>query len=65
MREAEKELRRLERQRDRAVEALGEVDPADHAALAGAGQAVADAEAAVAEVEERWLELGAELEARG
>jgi ATP-binding cassette subfamily F protein uup len=62
MREAEKDLRRLERERDRAVEALGTVDPADHQALAAAGQAVADAEAAVAETEERWLELGAELE---
>jgi ABC transport system ATP-binding/permease protein len=64
MREAEKELRRLERQRARAVEALGQVDHADHTALAELGQAVADAEVAVAEVEERWLELGAELEAR-
>ncbi len=62
MREAEKELRRAERQRDRAVDAMAAVDHADHAALAVAGQAVADAEAAVAEVEERWLELGAELE---
>jgi ATP-binding cassette subfamily F protein uup len=63
MREAEKDLRRLERARDRAAEALGSVDPTDHQALAAAGQALADAEAAVAETEERWLELGAELEA--
>jgi ATP-binding cassette subfamily F protein uup len=62
MREAEKELRRHERQRDRASEALASVDPADHEALAAAGQAVADAAAAVAEVEERWLALGEELE---
>ncbi len=62
MREAEKELRRRERERDRAAEALAAADPADHQALAAAGQALADAEAAVAEVEERWLELGAELE---
>jgi ATP-binding cassette subfamily F protein uup len=62
MREAEKDLRRAERVRDRAVEALAAVDPADHQALAAAGQAVADAEAAVSEVEERWLALGEELE---
>jgi len=62
MRDAEKELKRLERQRNKAADVLAAVDPADHQALAVAGQAVADAEAAVAEVEERWLELGAELE---
>jgi ATP-binding cassette subfamily F protein uup len=62
MRDAEKELKRLERQRDKAAEVLTTVDPTDHQALAAAGQAVADAEAAVAEVEERWLALGEELE---
>ena len=63
MREAEKELKRKERERDRAAEDLAAVDPADHQALAAAGRAVADAEAAVAEIEERWLALGEELEA--
>jgi hypothetical protein len=62
MREAEKELRQRERVRDRAVEALAAVDPADHEALAAAGKAVADADAAIAQTEERWLQLGAELE---
>lgn len=63
MRETEKELRRLERARDNASEALSSVDPTDHQALAAAGEALAAAESAVGEVEERWLELGAELEA--
>jgi ATP-binding cassette subfamily F protein uup len=62
MREAEKELRRAERVRDRATEALAAVDPADHQGLTAAGEAVAAAETAVAEVEERWLALGTELE---
>jgi ATP-binding cassette subfamily F protein uup len=62
MRDAEKELKRKERERVRAAEALAAVDPADHQALAAAGQAVADADAAVAEIEERWLALGEELE---
>jgi glycosyltransferase involved in cell wall biosynthesis len=41
--------------------ALAAVDPADHAALAATAQALADAEAALAAAEERWLELSEEL----
>ncbi|MCB0964421.1 MAG: hypothetical protein KDA98_14170, partial [Acidimicrobiales bacterium] len=62
MREAEKEQASLERRRDRLAAALAEVDPADHAALAEAGRELAEVEAALAAAEERWLELGTELE---
>jgi hypothetical protein len=63
MRDAEKELRRLERTRDRLSEELGAIDPADHEAMAEVGRQLAEATAQVDAVEERWLELGAELEA--
>ncbi len=62
MRDAEKEMRKLERQRERLAEQLAEVDGADHVRLAEVGQELAAADAALADVEERWLALGEELE---
>ncbi|MEO6989110.1 MAG: ABC-F family ATP-binding cassette domain-containing protein [Aquihabitans sp.] len=60
MKDTEKEMVKLGRRRDRAAEALALVDPADHQALAAAGQTLADAEAALDHAEERWLSLGEE-----
>jgi ATP-binding cassette subfamily F protein uup len=63
LREADKDLARLERERA-ALEAKvhAAAAAADHQELARLGEAVADVQARQAEVEERWLELGAELE---
>ena len=63
MRDAEKELRKIEKQRARLAGQLAEVDGTDHVRLAEVGQELAAADAALAEVEERWLALGEELEA--
>ncbi|MCB0970195.1 MAG: ABC-F family ATP-binding cassette domain-containing protein, partial [Acidimicrobiales bacterium] len=62
MREAEKEQASLERRRDRLTAELADVDPADHVALAERGRELAGVEAELAAAEERWLELGTELE---
>ena len=62
MRDAEKEMRKLEKQRAKLAGQLAEVDGADHVRLAEVGQALAAADASLAEVEERWLALGEELE---
>ena len=58
MKDAEKEMVKLGRQRDRAAAALETVDAADHQALAAAGRTLAEAEAALGHAEERWLALG-------
>jgi ATP-binding cassette subfamily F protein uup len=63
--DADKELARLVRRRaayEADVEAAA--GAADHARLAELGAELAAIDAAVAEVEERWLELSAELESR-
>jgi len=65
MKEADKELARLAREAARLDEAVAEAAAAgDHEALARLGAEVAAVHARQAEVEERWLELGAELESR-
>jgi ATP-binding cassette subfamily F protein uup len=58
---AEREMVDAERARDRLAADLAGLDPSDHAALAATAQALADAEAALAKTEERWLELSEEL----
>jgi ATP-binding cassette subfamily F protein uup len=60
LKEAEKELERRTRERDKLATKLHE--PLDHAQLAELGRAVADAEAGVSQAEERWLELASEAE---
>ncbi|MGH9170032.1 MAG: ABC-F family ATP-binding cassette domain-containing protein [Acidimicrobiales bacterium] len=62
LREAEKEMTRLARQRDELHEALA-ASGGDHVALARLGSAVADVQGALAEAETRWLALAEELEA--
>ena len=63
MRDAEKEMRKLEKQRAKLADQLAEVDGTDHVRLGEVGAELAAADAALAEVEERWLALGEELEA--
>ncbi|MDH3679436.1 MAG: ATP-binding cassette domain-containing protein [Acidimicrobiia bacterium] len=63
MREAEKAMRRLEQQAERLTAELGEAG-SDHDEVARLGQALADAQAELAEAEERWLDLASELEDR-
>jgi ATP-binding cassette subfamily F protein uup len=62
MKETEKEVGRLERTRDRHLGELAGVDTGDHQHLAAAGRNLADAEAALAAAEERWLGLAEEAE---
>ena len=62
MKDAEKEMRKLDKARSVLVDQLGTIDPADHQALAAVGQDLADIDARLAETEERWLALGEELE---
>jgi ATP-binding cassette subfamily F protein uup len=63
--DADKELAKLARRRG-ALEAdvAAAAEAGDHARLAELGTELASLDAPVAAVEERWLELGAELEAR-
>jgi len=62
MREAEKEMRKLDKRRAKVAEELASLDGSDHVRLAEVGQELAAADAALAETEERWLALGEELE---
>jgi ATP-binding cassette subfamily F protein uup len=55
--DAEKAMAKAEKQRDKALAALGEVDPSDHQAYGDAGHRLADAEAVLAAAEEAWLAL--------
>jgi ATP-binding cassette subfamily F protein uup len=65
LQEVDKELARLARERARLEERVEEAaTAADHAALAELGDAIAGMDAAIAAAEERWLDLGAQLEAR-
>ena len=57
--QAEREVEKLAARRDELVASLATTD---HEALARIGAEVAAAEAALAEAEERWLDLSAELE---
>jgi hypothetical protein len=58
---AERTMAEAEARRDRLAAALAEADPGDHVALAAAAQALAEAETALGEAEERWLALSEEL----
>jgi ATP-binding cassette subfamily F protein uup len=58
---AERTMAEAEARRDALAAALGEADPGDHVALAATAQALAEAEAALSEAEERWLALSEEL----
>ncbi len=63
LKEAERDLRRAEGERDRLAATLAELSgaaTADHQELARIGTELADAEARLAEVEDRWLELAEE-----
>ena len=62
LREAEKEVVRRQRQRDRLTQALTEV--ADHQAMIGLGAQLQDAQQALDEAEERWLVLAERAESR-
>ncbi|MGN6694946.1 MAG: ABC-F family ATP-binding cassette domain-containing protein [Aquihabitans sp.] len=62
MRDADKEMRKIEKQRAKLADQLAALDGTDHVRLAEVGQELAAADAALAEVEERWLALGEELE---
>jgi ATP-binding cassette subfamily F protein uup len=65
LKDAEKELARLERDRGRLEASVHEAAAGnDHVALARLGDELTTMQAAVAEVEERWLALGEELEDR-
>jgi ATP-binding cassette subfamily F protein uup len=65
LQEADRELARLGRRRaELAAQVEAAAAAADHAALADLGTAIAGLDDAIAAAEERWLELGAELEAR-
>ena len=61
--DAEKELAKLNKRRAALEERVATAAAAgDHAGLADIGDQMAGIDAEVAVVEERWLELGAELE---
>ena len=63
MKEADKVMRKMEKQRNGFVAAL-ETAGTDHAEIARIGRELAVAESALAEAEEQWLELASELEDR-
>ena len=58
---AERDMAEAEARRDELSAALAGGDTSDHQALAATAQALADAEAALAAAEERWLALSEEL----
>ncbi len=62
LRDAEKEMARRQRQRDRITEAL--TATADHQKLTRLGAELADAQRALDEVEDRWLSLAEQVESR-
>jgi hypothetical protein len=63
LREADKELARLERERSKLeAEVAGAAGTGDHEALARLGATLADIQARQIDAEERWLALGTELE---
>jgi ABC transport system ATP-binding/permease protein len=63
LREAEKQMLRLQRQRDRVTEAL--TGAADHVEMARLGGELTAAQAALGEAEEHWLALAEEAESAG
>jgi len=62
LREVDKELASLTRRRDRLTDQIAAAG-ADHEAMSRLGRELATVEADLTAVEERWLELGTELEA--
>jgi ATP-binding cassette subfamily F protein uup len=65
MKEADKEMGRLAKEHARLdAEVAAAAEAGDHGALAELGARVAEVQARQSELEERWLELGAELEDR-
>jgi hypothetical protein len=60
LRRLERELSRLTRDRDRLAEALASAT--DHQQMADAGSQLAAAQAALDEMEERWLAVAEEAE---
>jgi ATP-binding cassette subfamily F protein uup len=64
LRLVDKELARVERRRDRLQTQLEDAG-SDHVVLADLGRQLADAQAELERVEERWLELSVELDERG
>jgi ATP-binding cassette subfamily F protein uup len=65
LKDAEKELARLDRTRTRLEVAVGAAaDANDHAALATLGNELASVQSAVAAAEERWLSVSEELDSR-
>ena len=62
LREAEKRMTRLQRDRDKVTEALA--DTSDHREMARLGDQLAEAQVALHEAEERWLALAEEAESR-
>ncbi len=63
LREAEKRMVRLQRQRDRVTETL--TGAADHGEMTRLGGDLAEAQAALDEAEEQWLSLAEEAESGG
>ena len=63
LKKAEKEMAKLQRQRDALDGQLAEAGT-DHVKLAEVGAGIAGSDAAIAAIEERWLELSEEAEAR-
>jgi predicted nucleic acid-binding Zn-ribbon protein len=61
LREAEKEMARAQRQRDRITEAL--TATADHREITRLGEELAAAQAVLDQAEEHWLDLAEGLEA--
>jgi hypothetical protein len=62
LREAEKEMARLGRQRDQLSELLAAT--VDHVELARIGHQLTDAQRSVTEAENRWLTLAEEADAK-
>ena len=62
MRDAEKEMRKLDKKRSTLAGKLAAGDGSDHVELASVGQELAEVDGQLAETEERWLALGEELE---
>ena len=50
-------MARAERQRDRILEQLATIDPADHVRYGEVGRDLARCEEALTDAENRWLEL--------
>ncbi|MGA7420837.1 MAG: hypothetical protein WBW80_22830, partial [Acidimicrobiales bacterium] len=63
LRDAEKNMTRLQRQRDRVADAVA--DAVDHREMTRLGIELAEAQAALDTAEEQWLTLAEAAESRG